>query len=92
MFIITKKQWVANKTRRVRHEIASLVVPALRGLLDLQRRPMIRYVKETFGDKALVGCEMRLEALRKVLFVISGAWLLWLLAWALYVEGDKKRC
>jgi len=52
------KRWVASKTNRIRHRIARCLVPALRCLLDWQCRPMICQVKEKFGDKPLIGCEI----------------------------------
>ena len=56
------KQWVADKTRRVRYRTARLLVPGLHSLLNLQCRPMIHYVKEKFDGKPLVGCEIGVAA------------------------------
>lgn len=49
---------LADSTRKLRYGIASFLVPNLKPLLDMRFRPMIGHLKDTFGNRPLIGCEI----------------------------------
>jgi len=47
--------------------------------------------KKDEKENQRVKVKNKVQALRKILFLLSGLWLLWLLAWIMKVKGDNKR-